>query len=156
MQQQFEAERLSIAMRQGCLGVRVGRVHRLVSRAFETALRPVGISLPQLEVLSTLTVVTRSIRPTELADLLSIDRSTMSRNLALMETRGWITTTETSPTGRSLAVQISHAGTAQLATAERAWRSAQKTIAESLGDDAVSTLDSWLTSLGLSLESVDQ
>ncbi len=148
MQHQVQAERLATAMRQECLGVRIGRVHRLVSRAFENALRPVGISLPQLEVLSALTIVTRPIRPTELADLLSIDRSTMSRNLTLMESKGWVATTETSPTGRSLTVQIAKAGTAQLATAERAWRSAHKTIAASLGDDAVPTLNSWLAALG--------
>lgn len=148
MQHQVQAERLATAMRQECVGVRIGRVHRLVSRAFESALRPVGTSLPQLEMLSTLTIVARPIKPTELADLLSIDRSTMSRNLALMETKGWVTTTETSPSGRSLAVQITDAGTIQLATAERAWLSAQETVAASLGDDAVPTLDSWLAALG--------
>jgi hypothetical protein len=46
-----------------------------------------------------------------------------------------------------LAVQITAAGTAQLATAGRAWRNAQKSIAASLGDDAVPTLDSWLDAL---------
>ncbi len=148
MQQQGQANRLSTAMREQCLGVRVGRMHRLVSRAFENALRPVGISLPQLEMLSALTIVSRPIRPTELADLLSIERSTMSRNLALMEAKGWIKTTETSPTGRSLTVQISKAGTSQLAAAEKAWRTAQRTVLSALGEQAVSTLDSWLAALG--------
>ena len=147
MQHKAQADRLANAMREQCVGVRVGRMHRLVSRAFESALRPVWISLPQLEVLSALTIVTRPIRPTELADLLSIDRSTMSRNLALMETKGWVETTETSPTGRSLTVQISRAGTTQLATAERAWSTAQETVAASLGADAATTLDSWLSAL---------
>ena len=95
------AKRLASAMRQECLGVRVSRMHRLVSRAFEIALRPVGVSLPQLEVLSALTSVAGPIKPTDLADLLLIDRSTMSRNLALLESKGWVAKTETSPTGRS-------------------------------------------------------
>lgn len=150
MQHQARADRFATAMRHECLGVRVGRVHRLVSRAFETALRPVGISLPQLEVLSALTLVARPIRPTELADLLSIERSTMSRNLSLMETKGWVTTTDTSPTGRSLAFAVTDAGTTQFAAAERAWASAQKTVAASLGADATATLDSWLSSLARS------
>src|SRR5882757_162519 len=147
MQHQARAQRLAGAMRQECLGVRIGRMHRLIGRTFENALRPVGISLPQLEVLSALTGVGRPIKPTELAELLFVDRSTMSRNLALMETKGWIRTTATSPTGRSLAVQIAGAGTVQLASAERAWRDAQKSVAASLGKDAVPTLDSWLAAL---------
>jgi DNA-binding MarR family transcriptional regulator len=148
MQQNSEAAGFASAMREECLGVRIGRLHRQVNRAFENALRPTGISLPQLEVLSTLTLVARPIRPTQLADLLSIDRSTMSRNLTLMQSKGWVGTTETSPTGRSLTVQISEAGMTQLATAQHAWRAAQKQIASSLGEDAVPTLDSWLTALG--------
>ena len=147
MQHQAQAARLANAMRQECLGVRVGRMQRLVSRTFENALRPLGVSLPQLEVLSALTAIGRPIKPTELADLLLIDRSTMSRNLALMETKGWVSTTETSPTGRSLAVRITDAGTVQLATSERAWRDAQKKVAASLGDEAVPTLDHWLATL---------
>lgn len=147
MQHQAQAERLAHAMYQECLGVRIGRMQRLVGRTFENALRPVGISLPQLEVLSALTGVGRPIKPTELADLLLIDRSTMSRNLTLMETKGWVSAAETSPTGRSLAVQITAAGTVQLARAERAWRTAQKTVAASLGEEAVPTLDSWIAAL---------
>jgi DNA-binding MarR family transcriptional regulator len=148
MQHPDRAGRLASAMRQECLGVRVGRMHRLVSRTFENALRPAGISLPQLEVLSTLTIVARPIRPTELADLLFADRSTMSRNLALMESKGWVATAETSPTGRSVTFEITDAGTSQLATAERAWRSAQQAVSAALGHSAVATLDSWLATLG--------
>jgi aryl-alcohol dehydrogenase-like predicted oxidoreductase len=85
--------------------------------------------------------------PSELAQLLLLDRSTMSRNLTLMETRGWVAASETSPTGRSLAVQITPAGTAQLASAERAWRNAQESVLASLGEDAAPTLDAWLAAL---------
>lgn len=147
MQHDAQASRLAGAMREQCLGVRVGRVHRLVSRAYENALRPVGLSLPQMEVLTTLTVVARPIRPTELADLLAIDRSTMSRNLSLLERNGWVETADTSPTGRSLSVRITDAGTTQLAAAEKAWRHAQQTVLSALGPDALPTLDSWLGAL---------
>jgi DNA-binding MarR family transcriptional regulator len=64
-----------------------------VSRTFGNTLRPVGVSLPQLEVLPALTGVARPIKPSELAHLLFIDRSTMSSNLALMETKGWLSIT---------------------------------------------------------------
>ena len=145
--QQKRAERLATAMREQCIGVRVGRMHRIVNRSYENALLPLGISLPQLEMLSTLTIVAGPIRPTELADLLSVDRSTMSRNLAVLEARGWVETADTSPTGRSLSVRISTDGTVQLAAAERVWLTVQKKFSAALGDDPAATLDLWLNAL---------
>lgn len=44
--------------------------------------------------------VGRPIKPTELADLTTVERPTTSRNLAVMQTRGWVTTADVSPAGR--------------------------------------------------------
>src|SRR5215813_4049967 len=98
--QQEAAGRLAAAMAEGCVATRISRLHRLVARRFEQALRPLGVTLPQLEVLAALTIVGRPVRPTDLADLLAVERSTMSRNLAVLEGAGWIATAQRSPTGR--------------------------------------------------------
>lgn len=95
---------------RGCLGLRIARTHRLVTRIFEQALRPLGLTLPQLELLSTLTIVGRPIKPTELADLTAVERSTTSRNLAVMQARGWVTPADVSPTGRAMTISITTAG----------------------------------------------
>ena len=110
-------------------------------------LRPLGLSLPQLEILSTLTGVGRPLTPSGVADLLGVERSTMSRNLAVLHERGWVRATETSPSGRSRAVTISDSGTAVLAAADQAWTQAQSALVECLGADAPAILDSWLMSL---------
>ena len=44
------AEALTRRMAAECLGMRVGRLQRLVVREFEHRLRPIGLSLPQLEM----------------------------------------------------------------------------------------------------------
>ena len=150
MQQALErtvAERLTQDMIAGCFGVRVGRLHRLVAREFERHLRPVGLSLQQLEMLSTLTACDRPVKPTVVADLLAVERSTMSRNLAILIERGWAASTDTSATGRSLAVQITDAGTAKLAEADDAWQQAQQALLARLGPGAATTLDGWLHAL---------
>lgn len=134
-------------MRAGCLGVRISRTHRLVTRIFEQALRPVGLTLPQLELLSTLTIVGRPVRPTELADLTAVERSTTSRNLAVMQARGWVTTADVSPTGRAMAMSITTAGSRQLAQARAAWERAQEHIHRTLGPDAAPVLDQWIRDL---------
>jgi DNA-binding MarR family transcriptional regulator len=141
------AEQLTQDMVAGCVGVRVGRLHRLVSREFERHLRPVGLSLQQLEVLSTLTACRGPVKPTVVAELLALERSTMSRNLAILIDRGWAASTDTSTTGRSLAVEITAAGTAKLAEAGDAWRQAQTALIADLGSDAPATLNGWLAAL---------
>ena len=113
-------------MQASCLGVRVGRLQRLVGRRFDQALRPLGLSISQMEVLSALTIMQTSLRPGELAAALSIERSTMSRNLALMEKHGLVETTETSPTGRSTKIGITALGSQTLADATTAWGEASE------------------------------
>ncbi len=124
--------------------MRVAYLHRLVSRRFEQALRPLGLSIPQLEILSALILGGGPRRPSELAERLGMERSTVSRNLALMTRHGLVETTETSPTGRSLRVTVTGEGRTALARTESAWRSAQTAVHDAIGPDAAGTMDDWL------------
>ena len=134
-------------MADRCLGLRVGRLHRLVTRCFEQALAPTGLTLPQLEILAALTVRGDATRPSWLAQFLAAERSTISRNLALMEQRGWIDVVERSASGRAMTVAVSRAGLDALHSAEDAWRAAQAHIEGALGDGSPVTLDLWLARL---------
>jgi DNA-binding MarR family transcriptional regulator len=147
MQHNYRANAVAHAMYEGCLGVRVGRLHRLISRRFDQQLRPLGLSISQLEMLSALTIVDAAVKPTHLAELLGTERSTISRNLSVLEAKDLIATAEASATGRSMAVAITPAGTEMLARAEKAWRAAQSALTELLGDDAPALLDTWLAQL---------
>lgn len=138
---------LAETMQDGCLGVRVGRLHRLVSRRFEQALRPLGLTLSQMEILAGLTLYGESVKPAVIAEELAVERSTMSRNLALMEAKGLIVTTETSAAGRSMAVGITTQGTETLVRAQAAWTEAQAAVLELLGAEAPRVLDAWLNDL---------
>lgn len=143
MQQQ--AEDLAHAMREGCLGVRVGRLHRLVARRFERALKPVGLSLPQLEILGIL-MLRGPEKPTAVADALAVERSTISRNLSLMEGKGWVSV-ESTPSGRTKTVALTEAGVDVLADARAAWEAAQAGVVQLLGAKSPSTIDTWVTAL---------
>jgi DNA-binding MarR family transcriptional regulator len=141
------AQDLAAAMRAGCLGARVSRLHRLVARAYEQELQPLGISLPQIEILSYLMNSANAVRPAALAAQLMVERSTLSRNLALMREKGWITGVKTSPTGRTVSVAIAAPGIDVLADAASGWRRRQAQIEAALGRAACSTLDQWIDSL---------
>jgi DNA-binding MarR family transcriptional regulator len=141
------AEAVAATMEQTCLGVRVGHLHRLVTRHFERALRSHGLSISQLEVLSSLLLVGRPAKPADLARLLAVERSTMSRNLAVMKRRGLVETTQTSTTGRSQTFDITYDGISALAAAESSWEVAQVLVRESLGPEASTILDEWISAM---------
>jgi DNA-binding MarR family transcriptional regulator len=142
-----DALRMAEDMRVSCLGVRIAHTHRLVIRIFEQALRPFGVTLPQLELLSALTLLGKPVKPSDLAELTAVERSTMSRNLAVLTDKGWITTTDVSPTGRSMAVGVTEEGSRLLAEARPAWESAQQQVAAAMGEGAAGTIDQWIRQL---------
>jgi DNA-binding MarR family transcriptional regulator len=144
MEQHAIADELAEEVRGACLGMRVARLHRVVARVYEQALQTAGLSLPQMEILTELTSAKGPVRPAALAARLMLERSTISRNLALMQKRGWVTVAETSPTGRAMSVIIAGPGVAAFTSASAAWRSAQTSAATMLGPAAASTLDQWL------------
>src|SRR4051794_12770945 len=149
MQMQHNAEEFAAEMTQLCLGSRIGRLHRVISRRFELALAPTGLTPPQLEILAALTIAGGAMTPSALARILAVERSTMSRNLALMRDRGWIAPADLSRSGRTMAVTITAEGRAAFTAARQAWREAQDAVVEALGDGASTAVDGWLTGLGV-------
>ena len=146
MKQPAIAAELAAEVRRECLGTRVARLHRVVARCYEQALQDVGLTQPQLEVLAILINVERPVRPGVLAERLMLERSTVSRNLALMQQRGWIAAADPSATGRAMSVAITEAGRSAFAAAGDAWRRAQADTVQMLGPDAAAMLDQWLRS----------
>jgi DNA-binding MarR family transcriptional regulator len=144
MEQHAIASDLAEEVRAACLGARVARLHRVVARVYEQALHTVGLSLPQMEILTELMTARGPVRPTALAARLMVERSTLSRNLAVMQQRGWVTAVETSPTGRAMSVIIADTGIAVFTSASTAWHRAQTSMATMLGPAAAPTLDRWL------------
>jgi DNA-binding MarR family transcriptional regulator len=143
--QQRAARDLARTMSDQCLGVRIGRLHRVVARRFDQALRPLGLTLPQLEVLGVL-MLRGPLKPTAVADALVVERSTISRNLALMRQRGWVAI-DPSPSGRAASAAITKQGIEVLAQAKVAWGEAQSCVVGKLGSEAPATIDRWLDAL---------
>jgi DNA-binding MarR family transcriptional regulator len=147
------ADDLAAEVADACLGMRVARLHRVIARRYEQALQTAGLSQPQMEVLASLIIAAGPVRPAALAARLMLERSTLSRNLALMQKKGWVAVAETSATGRAMSVTITSAGAAAFASADSAWRRAQADAARMLGPDAAPTLDHWLGSAAATLAS---
>ncbi len=66
-----------------CLSLRIRMLNRAITQFYDDALRPCQLKSSQFNILA-LAVHWEEIQPSELVDLLHIDASTLSRNLARM------------------------------------------------------------------------
>jgi DNA-binding MarR family transcriptional regulator len=122
-----------------CLCLASRRAARTITRAFDRQLRPHGIRVTQFTLLTNL-----ELRgPTalgELAEILGMERTTLTRNLALLETERWIDIRADSDDARSRIIAIAPKGRAMVARALPAWRKAQAAASAAIGVAGVEAL----------------
>lgn len=121
-----------------CLGVRVRLLNRTLSRIYDAALRPHGLTAAQLNLLAAIENL-EPARAGALADLLSMEISTLSRNAHLMERQGWVTI-ERTERGNGRLLRLTKTGARKLEEATPAWRQAQKEARNLLGNDGANLI----------------
>lgn len=105
---------------------------RAVTRAYDVALKPLGLETTQFTLLAAISAnPARSV--TALADRLALERTSLSRNLALLVRRGLVEATGRQ--GRAVAYAVTEPGQRLLAEAVPLWRSVQNRIEEAVGQD---------------------
>jgi DNA-binding MarR family transcriptional regulator len=133
------ASRLAQEMGRSCLNMRARLVSRVITGIYDDELRPFGIKASQLNVLVTVAVM-GPVRRTDVGRYMHLDASTLTRNLRVMETNGWIEEAADSSDGRGAPVRITAAGEALVAKAAPAWRNAQRRVSRLLGADGKTAL----------------
>ena len=116
-----------------CMCFRVRRASRAISQHYDAALAPHGLTAPQFSLLSVLAECgLRSLG--QLAKLSTTDRTTLTRNLGLLEKRGLV---ESAPgvDRRTRRFRLSPAGRKLQVAAREDWRSVQAGLEERLGTD---------------------
>jgi DNA-binding MarR family transcriptional regulator len=109
-----------------CLAAR--REARALTRLYEEKLRPHGLRATQFSVLAALSL--KGPTPvSELADLLGLERTTLTRSAAVMERNGWIGEAP-SADGRERPLRLTGKGRAKVEGAYPAWREAQELVDE--------------------------
>jgi DNA-binding MarR family transcriptional regulator len=113
----------------GCLCLASRRAARAITAAFDRRLRPHGVRATQFTIL----VMLMLKGPTplrELARLLGMERTTLTRNLDLLETRGLC---ESHIAEGSRIATATDAGRAMVRKAFPAWRASQDAVLASMG-----------------------
>ncbi len=121
-----------------CLCTNLRRAARGVSRHYDGALDGFGINVAQYSLLCNLQ---RLDQPSisNLAQAMGLDRSTLGRNLRVLECDGLVTLVE-GEDQRNRVVQLTEAGRERLAAALPAWEAAQQRLIERLGAEKRETL----------------
>lgn len=122
-----------------CVAVRVRLLGRMVSRVYDAALKPHGLSVAQLNILAAL----GSREPLPAATLargLALDKSTLSRDLTALTAAGWVAAIAAGSDRRAAPLSLTPAGRELLAAVTPAWEAAQAEVRRRLGADAVGGL----------------
>jgi DNA-binding MarR family transcriptional regulator len=114
-----------------CACTRVRTAARLMTRAYDEALRPSGVSAAQLAILAAVDV-DEATSIAELSKRLAMDRTTLSRNLKPLENARWI---RLGAEGwkRSRTVHITAEGRQRLARATVLWEAVQADFLKRFG-----------------------
>jgi DNA-binding MarR family transcriptional regulator len=128
-----------------CTCTRVRTAARLITRAYDNALRPAGLKASQLAVLAA-AASAESASIAALSKALSMDRTTLSRNLQPLVYEKLVTLMEDGG-GRSKTARITKNGEARLQMAIPLWRKAQLALARQAGTSSLNELSAQLTHL---------
>ncbi len=119
--------------------MRARLVSRVITGLYDAELRPFGIKASQLNVLVAIAGM-GPVRRTDIARYMQLDTSTLSRNLRVMETNGWIEEVDDAPDGRGAPLRLTSRGEALLGQIAPAWRSAQRRASRLIGKEQTAAL----------------
>ena len=125
-----------------CLATRVRQLSRIVTRVYDDAMRPLGITASQYTLLAQL-ASRDGITAVEIGHDLDIEKSTLSRNLKRLLALGHIIMDP--PAGRrGRGLHLTPKGQAVLKEAFPIWAEAQRRATTVMGSDSRSVLDGLL------------
>ena len=128
-----------------CACFNIRKAARAVTQMYDEMLRKTGLRATQYSILQ----VTMRIGPAtvmRLAEVLVTDRTTLTRNLALLEKQGYVAITE-GEDRREREVAITERGRKVLAKAYPFWKEAQEKMAGRLGQERFERLLSDLSKM---------
>ena len=122
-----------------CLLTRTRRISRIITNIYDQALRPYGVNAPQFSLLVLISKLGAASRA-EIGRANYQERSTLTRNLALLLAEGWVEEMVSEGSARRRPIVISAAGRELLISAAPAWRSAQVTARQLLGREGAAAI----------------
>jgi DNA-binding MarR family transcriptional regulator len=123
---------------RSCLALNLRRVERIVCQIYDTALRPFGIKSTQFSLLVTVHAM-QGATVSRIADRINVDRTTLTRNLSLLEASGLIETARGDDL-RERMISVTEKGDAVLVAAFPIWSATQRRLTSKMGNQSVASL----------------
>lgn len=114
---------MDLSPTKGCHCLAARRRARALTRLYEDRLRPLGLRATQFSILAAL-ALKGPTRLTDLADVLGLERTTLTRSADVLEDAGWVGTAD-SEDGRERVLELTDAGRRKVEEAYPAWHAAQ-------------------------------
>ena len=145
------------AMAADCLCFRARRAARAITRAYDTALRPIGLQATQVTLMNVIALGPDGAQPMgRLSDILALEISTLTRNLRALEKSGLVEIGRSDKDRRVRVVRLTEAGKTRLAGALPLWKQAHGRIVEALGDETANALHAALDAASLAMADAGQ
>ncbi len=128
----MDAKDQALNVARNCFAVRLRKLNRVVSRHYDECFRPFGLTVAQFNLLVAI-AAREGTTPSELVASLSLEKSTVSRNVEKMQGKGWVTI-GAGEDKRTQTIQLTKAGEALLEEALPAWKEAQKKTEKAVGN----------------------
>jgi DNA-binding MarR family transcriptional regulator len=121
---------------RACFNLR--KASRVITQHFDEILKPSGLHVTQFTLLAAVAIV-KSATINELAEILVMDRTTLTRNLKPLERESWLKS-EPGQDQRTRVISLTANGEAVLAKALPLWKQAQSSVEEMLGQQRMSEM----------------
>jgi len=115
-----------------CMCASFRRAARALTQYYGTTLRPLGVRATQFTLLQALSLAGEVSQGT-LGEILAIDSTTLTRTLAIMARRGWITS-RSGKDRRERWIALSEAGRAEFKRTRPQWEKVQQRLRARLGN----------------------
>ena len=115
-----------------CVCFNIRRIARRITQSYDHALKPAGLQATQFTLLAMLGASEDALATTALARRLGMDRTTLTRNLAITQRNGW-TRSLNSEDGRERLIRLTAAGKRKLHAAMPLWRKVQEETVDNIG-----------------------
>jgi DNA-binding MarR family transcriptional regulator len=122
----------------GCFCLASRQAARKITRLYDSHMQESGLRATQFTILSQL-MLRGELRIGRLADILGMERTTLTRNLAPLEAQKWISI-KTGDDPRARMIGITGQGRAMVRRGFPYWSKAQAQIGKLLGDDGQAAL----------------
>ena len=121
-----------------CIAYRVRLLNRVITNIYDRALKPLGLKVNQANILIMLSIADNA-SSADIARVLLMDKSTVSRTVNRMRKNGWISVVGHGD-GPSQVISVTPQGRKLMEAAHAQWKKAQKQAAALLGQEGVAAV----------------